>query len=144
MPPPTDTRTFAYGRAAFAAVADLAAPSHPLVAVYATLIRIELALKDYDPSLRWHNHDLPLMLQHFGVDVSLKEQFENTLKALWAVGKDGTAKAVPAKSYPYLRYLRHVNDHGNADSSDDAELLALLNLLQQSIEPALRANGVTP
>lgn len=141
---PVDTKALVYSRKSFGAAAALVAATQPLVALYAALVRLELTLKDHDPPLRHKSHNIPFMLDHFQIDSSIRVQFENALGSLWVTQKDPNASATNARaaSYPDIRYLRHAADHGPVNATDDAALVALLNLVQQSIEPALRSQGI--
>lgn len=99
----------------------------PLLAVYLSLVAIELALKNRQISAWSQGHDIALMIADFG-DASLtalSAQARARLESLWCERKGGGAERVSARNYPGIRYLRHHTDHA-VHASVDADVEAAL------------------
>lgn len=139
MKPKVDsTMPHNYNREAFDSVRN--APNK-LVALYASLVRIEIALKDYRHSTLhvWSSgHDVPTFLADLhaldaGV-VALAAALSNKLSVLWCRKKDGSETQVSAQIYPAIRYLLHDSDF--AGKSTEAELMEAIDCVRD-IETAL-------
>ncbi|MCU1326107.1 MAG: hypothetical protein JWN34_1477 [Bryobacterales bacterium] len=142
---------YTYNRAAFRSVCD-APQVHPLASAYCACVLLELSLKQYlstNVAALYEGHDLPRLLQRVGLRNSryaltcnaLQRQIADALRGLQSHEKDGNPCAVPSRSYPYLRYLRHSSDWP-APSSCDAEIRALNGLLQRTLDLLRRQIGV--
>lgn len=129
----------AYNRQAFGSVVRHSFdPAHDewlrLLALYGALVRLELALKDHDASLRSQGHDVCRMLQDIGVDASHVDQLGNRLQALWCVHKNGTIVPVEPKQYPGIRYLCHESDFpGRTKTRQLEEALDVLRDIEQEL-----------
>lgn len=144
---------FTYNRSAFRApVTAPNQPCSPLLGAYATLVALELFLKDhltlYVASVPT-SHDVPKLLKtlaghlegkHSGPISSLALQLSTKLANLWCKGKDGNAIPVPSSSYPYMRYLRHDSDWDSSASTDE-ELNGVLSISKQIIHTLYKAIG---
>jgi hypothetical protein len=141
--------TFTFNRTAFFG----AALTGPLTGAYCKLVGLELALKDH---FRVPNgHDVPSMLHRLSLALAaagappatttalngLIGQLRFALTGLNCQGPAGIAQSVPANSYPYMRYLRHVSDHWPAPNSSDAEL-GLLNTTLDALLGLLRHHNL--
>lgn len=145
--------TFTYNRSAFRSpVTAPNQPCSPLLCAYATLVALELFLKDhltrYVVSVP-NSHDVPNLLKtlarhldkkHSGTISSVASQLSTKLANLWCRGKDGIATPVPSNSYPYMRYLRHDSDWSSS-ASTDAELNAVLSISKQIMQVLYKATG---
>ncbi len=143
---------YAYNRRAFRSVRN-ASNIEPLALVYCELVLTELGIKE---SLRFcqtpHNggHNLPQLIQRValrnpraGVALnSLQVQLASALTALFSQSKLGTARNVPATSYPHIRYLRHSSDWPSQCSSD-ADLTALSSLMKRIMHLLTTGAGVS-
>jgi hypothetical protein len=115
-----------YNRIAFREASKL---SNPLIAVYASMVHLELALKTHDSNLHMHKHDVCRMLAGFGCVTSLVLQLKNRLRSLRCMNIDGKVDHVAYHNYPAIRYLRHTHDHAS-DASDDHDLKKIVVILQ--------------
>lgn len=118
---------YAYNRTAFASGRTSAAS---LLAIYSTLVVLELGLKEH---LGVHGngagHDLGVMLKKaispsdskYWIATARLAQLRTCLGSLKCNRKDGTANLVRHQAYPDLRYVRHGQDWPN-DSSTDLQL----------------------
>lgn len=144
---------FTYNRSAFRApVTAPNQPCSPLLGAYATLVALELFIKDYlalyPPSVP-ATHDIPKLLKtlaghlgkkYSGPILSMATQLSSKLSNLWCKGKDGNATPVPSHSYPYIRYLRHDSDW-DISASTDEELEGVLIISKQIIHTLHKATG---
>lgn len=114
--------------------------SEPLIALYSSLVRLELTLKDHDPSFFNLGHKITTMLDRVGVNSSYVEQLKNSLTALTCTSKSNMAISVDYNNFPTMRYLRHIEDF--AGTSTDTQLIQLLGILRD-IELELKTKGVS-
>jgi hypothetical protein len=104
-------------------------PNH-LLDSYRILVAVELALKDAGLSTVPSDHDVPAMLSRCALQMAasgnnaLSAQitaYETKLRAdlaqLWCTNAKGTIIPVPARSYPYVRYTRHVGEWGGVSET---------------------------
>lgn len=144
---------FTYNRSAFRApVTAPSQPCSPLLGAYATLVALELFIKDYlTPYVASvpTSHDIPKLLKtlsghvggkYSGPILSMALQLSTRLSNLWCKGKDGKAMPVPSHSYPYMRYLRHDSDW-DISASTDEELDGVLLISKQIIHTLHKATG---
>jgi hypothetical protein len=122
-----------------------------LLRTYCALVSLELGLKDFlglTESPGNGGHDLPDLLnqvkQHdqrlAGPINSIQTQLRNRLSSVRCQGKAGTAHSIPARSYPYLRYVRHEQDW-DADYSTEGQLQDVHNIVQKLFS-TLKHHGV--
>jgi hypothetical protein len=144
---------YSYNRTAFRSAATSTLP--PLVRAYATLVTLELRLKEVLPELGFNcprNHDVPEMLRLLSTTLpgaqkanlkSLSLALRSTISYLWCEDVSGNPRHVAASVYPNMRYLRHVQDWP-ASASSEADLTALVTLSSQIAHAIGRSTGVTP
>ncbi len=129
-----------YNRAAFRSVCT-ASGIHPLASAYCTCVLIELGLKEHLGLILASSnggHDLPWLISRIGLISpknkstcsALQSQLQTALVKLFSQHKDGTAKSIPGRSYPHLRYLRHASDWPS-QSSPDSDINDLNSLLKR-------------
>jgi hypothetical protein len=123
-----------------------------LSAAYLRLVGIELLLKEkLPPGAVNHNngHDIPTLLHTFASGLphphsaslqALSVPLANGIANLWCEGFNGH-RAVPARSYPYMRYLRH-DSEWSAPNSPDSDIQTLLVVIQQIQHQLTQATGV--
>jgi hypothetical protein len=130
--------SYRYNRLAFA---RMARSPQPLLALYGSLIRLELALKAHDGSCQHMRHEIITMLNaQAGLNASLVEQLRSALGALWRTKEDGFPARIPMDSYPHLRYLRHRDDHpGAGAASTDQDLEGALSLVRDIEQELIRS-----
>lgn len=145
--------TYSYNRTAFRSATTSALPL--LVRAYATLVTLELSLKDELPARGLkcpRNHDVPEMLKRLSGTLpgphkanlrSLAVSLRSTISYLWCEDLSGNPGRVPAAVYPNIRYLRHVQDWPMSASSD-ADVTALVTLSSKIAHAIGRSTGVTP
>ncbi len=135
-----DKMHYDYNRTAFRSV-SVATGVAPLAMAYCSCVLLELSLKQHLGLVATRGnggHDLPTLIQRLGLAhshhratcSSLQAQLSRVLVSLHSQGRDGTARAVPSSSYPYMRYLRHSSDWGNSANSD-AEIATLLSVVKR-------------
>ncbi len=133
---------FDYNRAAFRSVCQ-ASGVQPLALAYCYCVLLELGLKQHLSLISSTvnvGHDLPQLVHRFGnqnrrhltVCNSFQRQLADALTKLLSQHKNGTAGAVPSRSYPYMRYLRHANDW-IAPCSPEQDITDLVLVLQKLI-----------
>jgi hypothetical protein len=128
----------AYNRTAFRSAA---ANANPLVAIYATLVEIELALKDQEfaNSGTWRQgHQIVAWIAALG-EASAAQSLREEIGKLLCTDRQGQRTIVEANKYPDLRYLQHAQDFANG--SDDQALRAALAVVV-STRILLRNRGV--
>ena len=147
-----------YNRTAFLAtsMATLPPQAPPLVVAYSSLVAIELCLSEYllgQGDLTLYGHNVPEMIQALqsllpagnptkGTLNQLVVELQNRLAGLWCVDAKRKTRRVPSRSYPYIRYIRHISDWPQKNCTD-AQIQNLINTLQ-SVKVLLRAvTGMT-
>jgi hypothetical protein len=109
----------------------------PLLSLYASLVIIELRIKD--TSAPWRGgHRVIEWLASLG-ETSLAQQLRTALAKLHCTDRSGGQAPVDGNTYPDLRYLRHETDF--AGTSTDVQILDALQIVE-SINAALRVKGV--
>lgn len=115
----------------------------PAFRSYCQFVAIELLLKDYDPALYSHRHDIFSMISaRFPNNARLNAvaiAVATSLAKLWCSGlAPKTSVLLPmlvsSKKYPDLRYVRRASDFSsNASSDADVELLlaAMHDLIEE-------------
>lgn len=125
-----------YNRTAFQSGSTAASP---LLALYCSLVDLELALKNHFWGTGWRRgHLLIAWVTEVG-EAALATNLDNCLAALHCTTLTGGQSIVSGNSYPDLRYLRHDNDF--AGTSTDAQLQAALQAVRD-INAALRTLGI--
>jgi hypothetical protein len=121
---------YAYNRASFGG-----APT-ALTRAYCRCVALELALKEELALIGGSGnggHDVPsLLLQYANAKLALSPlkaqvnvlagQLSSRLSALWCQDRYGVPIKVKAKSYPFMRYLRHQSDGWLPQYSSDADV----------------------
>jgi hypothetical protein len=127
---------YAHNRNAFA---QMSKTGSPLIAVYASMVHLELALKAADQACCAHSHDICTMLTSYDRVISLVDQLRRHMNLLHCTDKDGrTITTVKHYNYPAIRYLRHADDH-DQDAVDDIRLRTISGILAD-IKALLRKN----
>ena len=135
-----------FNRRAFRSVFDTPGID-PLATIYCACILLELSLKQHlnlCSTAGNGGHDLPQLLQRTaisnprirGLIASLSPQLSSSLSKLFSQSKKGTARNIPANSYPHIRYLRHSSDWPSQSSSDQdlCQVLALLKRIMHLLK----------
>src|ERR1051326_8003550 len=125
----------AYNKKAFAAGRS---SGQSLLALYCSLVVLEIALKDHSYPPWQGGHRVVDMVSAAG-EAALSVQLSGRLSALLCTAVDGTPAPVDANKYPDLRYLRHMTDF--AGGSTDLQVQDALAIVSD-VEQALRAKGV--
>ena len=95
----------------------------PLLALYCSLVVVELALKDRKPA--WESgHRVQQLLNELNDAglTALTFQLANQLQTLKCTDKNGNDCAVAADRYPDLRYLRHETDFPGSSTDVNSAL----------------------
>jgi hypothetical protein len=127
-----------YNRTSFRSTVD---PTNPLIAIYATLVEIELALKDMEFAISgsWRQgHKLIDWIAALG-EASAAESLRDELANLVCTDRAGQQARVEANKYPDLRYLQHAQDFPGG--SDDQKLQTVLAVVSTT-RALLRTRGV--
>lgn len=144
---------YSYNRTAFRSATTSTLPL--LVRAYAMLVTLELSLKEMLPARGLNcprNHDVPEMLRRLSTTLpgaqkanlkSLSLALRSTISYLWCEDVSGNPTHVPASVYPYIRYLRHVQDW-QVSASSEADVTALVRLSSQIAHAIGRSTGIMP
>lgn len=125
-----------YNRTAFQA--GMVAAS-PLLALYCSLVDLELALKNHFWAGGWRRGHKVIDWVADAGEAALSIHLENCLTALKCTAITGAVSTVAGNSYPDVRYLRHQSDF--VGTSTDQELHLALQAVND-VRAALRARGV--